>query len=306
MAFNLTRMTIYALIAALEEDLRLLVKEHINNEGLIDSVLISRAKSRIEKDIGSLFGDLDLNEIVDYFDLGDTFQTINTNRACFPDHISRLIKALTKSFEEIVSIRNRVMHIRPLNFDDLPIVSEFCKELLDSDTSSSWATVRDTINKLDSDPSFVLALDIVNYDDDQSINHNLPIPDFDETGLIGREKEVAQVKSLCFGGFPVISIVGEGGVGKSALALKVAYELIDSDSPFDAVVWVTSKTTQITLNEIKEIKGAIDKYICVIYDIGKNVVVKGFDDINLDYVIEYLYTFKIALFIDNLEIILDD
>lgn len=38
------------------------------------------------------------------------------------------------------------------------------------------------------------------------------------------------------GGFPVISIVGEGGVGKSALALKVAYELIDKDSPFDAVV----------------------------------------------------------------------
>ena len=61
------------------------------------------------------------------------------------------------------------------------------------------------------------------------------------------------------GGFPVISIVGEGGVGKSALALKVAYELIDKDSPFDAVVWVTSKTTQITLNEIREIKGAISR-----------------------------------------------
>jgi LuxR family glucitol operon transcriptional activator len=121
-------MTIYALIAALEEDLRLLVKEHIDNEDLINSALISRAKGRIEKDIGSLFGDLDLNEMIDYFDLGDTFQTINTNRTHFPEHVSKLIKTLTKSFEEIVSIRNRVMHIRPLNFDDLPIVSEFCKQ----------------------------------------------------------------------------------------------------------------------------------------------------------------------------------
>ncbi|GGZ11052.1 NB-ARC domain-containing protein [Shewanella fodinae] len=306
MAFNLTRMTIYALIAALEEDLRLLVKEHIDDEDLIDSALISRAKSRIEKDIGSLFGDLDLNEIIDYFDLGDTFQTINTNRTHFPEHISRLIKTLTKSFEDIVSIRNRVMHIRPLNFDDLPIVSEFCKRLLDSETSVSWGRVRETINKLDNDPSFVLSLDIVNYDDIQSINHNLPIPDFDETGLIGRDKEVEHVKQLCLGGFPVISILGEGGVGKSALALKVAYELIDSDSPFDAVVWVTSKTTQITLNEIKEIKGAIDNSIGVIQEIGKNVVGNNFDSNNLEEVIEYLSTFKIALFIDNLETILDE
>ena len=299
-------MTIYALIAGLEEDLRLLVKEHIDSEELIDSELVSRAKSRIEKDVGSLFGDLDLNEIIDYFDLGDTFQTINTNRPLFPDHVSKLIKKLTKNFETIVSIRNRVMHIRPLNFDDLPIVSEFCKNLLDSESTILWPNVQETIKKLDDDPSFVLALDIVNYDDDQSINHNLPMPDFDETGLIGRDKEVEQVKQLCLGGFPVVSIVGEGGVGKSALALKVAYELIDSDSPFDAVVWVTSKTTQITLNEIKEIKGAIDNSIGVIQEIGKNIVGNEFDSNNLEEVIEYLSTFKIALFIDNLETILDD
>lgn len=306
MAFNLTRMTIYALIAALEEDLRLLVKEHICNDGYIDSDLISRSKSRIEKDVGSLFGDLDLNDIVDYFDLGDTFQTINKNRSQFPDHVSRLIKKRTKQFEIIVSIRNRVMHIRPLNFDDLPIVSEFCNSLIDSESPTSWSNVRETIHKLDDDPSFVLALDIVNYDDDESINHNLPLPDFDETGLIGRDKEVEKVKQLCLGGFPVISIVGEGGVGKSALALKVAYELIDRNSPFDAVVWVTSKTTQITLNEIKEIKGAIDSSIGVIQEIGKNIVGNEFDSNNLEDVIEYLATFKIALFIDNLETILDE
>ncbi|NSM26330.1 AAA family ATPase [Shewanella sp. ZOR0012] len=306
MSFNLTRMTIYALIAAIEEDLRLLIKAHIVDEKIIDTQLIARSKDRIKKDIGSLFGEIELQDIIDYFDLGDTFTTINTNRAYFPEHVSKLIKNLTKNFETIVSIRNRVMHIRPLNFDDLPIVSEFCKNLLDSENALIWQNIDETLNKLKEDPSFVLSLDILNYDDDESINHNLPIPDFDETGLIGRDKEVEQVKKLCLGGFPVISIVGEGGVGKSALALKVAYELIEKDSPFDAVVWVTSKTTQITLNEIKEIKGAINSSIGVIQEIGKQVVGDEFNNNNLEEVIEYLATFKIALFIDNLETILDE
>jgi LuxR family transcriptional regulator, glucitol operon activator len=305
-AFNLTRMTIYALVAAIEEDLRSLIKAHISDEKSIELDLIERSKIRIQRDIGELFGDIELNDLIDYFDLGDTFQTINTNRDHFPAHIAKLIKALTKNFELIVSVRNRVMHIRPLNFDDLPIVSEFCKKLVDLDTSISWPNIEDTIKKLDEDPSFVLSLDIVNYDDDKAINHNLPLPDFDETGLIGRDKEVEQVKQLCLGGFPVISIVGEGGVGKSALALKVAYELISHNSPFDAVVWVTSKTTQITQNEIKEIKGAIDSSLGVIQEIGKNVVGDEYNQDNVDEVIEYLATFKIALFIDNLETILDE
>ena len=69
---------------------------------------------------------------------------------------------------------------------------------------------------------------------------------------------------------------------------------------------MTSKTTQITLNEIKEIKGAIDNSIGIIHEIGKNVVGNEYDSNNLEEVIEYLATFKIALFIDNLETILDD
>lgn len=306
MAFNLTRMTIYAFIAAIEEDLRSIIKLHIQDESKLDSELLERAKNRIEKDIGVIFGDIELAEQIDYFDLGDTFQTINSNNDSFPEHIFKLIKGITKDLEKIISIRNRVMHIRPLNFDDLPLVSEFCTKLIESDPSIKWENISTTITRINEDPSFVLSLDIVSYDDDECINHNLPLPDFDETGLIGRDHEIEQVKQLCLGGFPVISIVGEGGIGKSALALKVAYELIDKNSPFDAVVWVTSKTTQITLNEIKEIRGAINTSLGVIQELGEQIVGDGFHTNNLDEVIEYLATFKIALFIDNLETILDE
>lgn len=303
MAFNLTRMTIYALISSVEEDLRDIVKSHISDESLFPRELHSRCLNRIEKDIGAIFGDISTDEIVDYFDLGDTFQIINSNASVFPENISSSIKKLTKDFELLIPIRNRVMHIRPLNFDDLSKTTDICQKLKMA-TEYTWNNVTETIEKISKDSSYLFGLEVKNYDEQSSVSHNLPMPDFDETGLIGRDNEIKKIKQLCYGSFPVISIVGEGGVGKSALALKVAYELVEDEKPvFDAVVWVTSKTTQITVNEIKEIDGAISDSLGVIQEISAQTAGESstFDD-----VIDYLSNFRIALFIDNLETILDD
>lgn len=309
MAYSLSRMTVYALLSGLEEDLRIAIKSRLGaedyNDEKFDSQLISRSKLRLEKEIGASYEEPTLDNLVDYFDLGDTYQIINSNQASFDTDFSQAIKTRTKQFEKIIPIRNRVMHIRPLNFDDLPLVSDFCSELMNN-SFYSWDNLEDTFRRLNDDPSFVLDLKIPVIDSDKDrIPHNLPLPDFDETGLIGRDILVKQVKKLCLGGFPVISIVGEGGVGKSALALKVAYELLEEEAnPFDAVVWVTSKTTQITVNEIRDIKGAITSSIGVLQEISSQL--SGVDSSDpLAEIIEYLGTFKIALFIDNLETIMD-
>lgn len=309
MAFNLTRMTAYALIGAIEEDLRSLIKQHVNaaqDNISINQELIQRARTRIEKDIGVLFSDLTTIDLVDYFDLGDTYQTINSNQEQFPASTALHIKSNTKKLERIVPIRNRVMHIRPLNIDDLPVITQICESLV-AENDGIWHRAKETIEKLKSNPSFVLSLEIKTLDSESSISHNLPIPDFDETGLIGRDEEVKKVKQLCYGSFPVVSIVGEGGIGKTALALKVAYELLEEETPhFDAIIWVTSKTTQITVNEIKEIKGAITDSLGIIQEISHQISGQPVGALNFDEITEYLATFKIALFIDNLETILDD
>ncbi|CAG8870236.1 NB-ARC domain-containing protein [Pseudomonas fluorescens] len=307
MAFNLTRMTAYALISALEEDFRSLIKNHLNESKdniLLNPELEFRAKSRIEKDIGILEG-VEKEDLIDYFDLGDTYQTINSNATQFPGHITQQIKKHTKKFDSLVSIRNRVMHIRPLNIDDLPTILVVCESLSMAD-EVTWVNISSTLAKLQENPSFVLSLEFKVLESETRVSHNLPLPDFDETGLIGRDQIVQKVKELCLGGFPVISIVGEGGIGKTALALKVAYELLEEEKcPFDAIVWVTSKTTQITVNEIKDIKGAISDSLGTIQGISDQLTgtSKAFD---LQEITEYLATFKIALFIDNLETILDD
>lgn len=308
MAFNLTRMTVYALISALEEDLRAIVKVLVQQD--VDNInfpeeLKERAKSRLEKDLGFTYDNVSLYDLVDYLDLGDTFQIINANPTHLPSHIATFIKKNSRTLEKIIPVRNRVMHIRPLDVEDYPSTSAYCYSLVNDDPTI-WNNLHATLEHIEKNPSYVLSLDIKNLDDGYS-NHNLPLPDFDETGLIGRNDDVNQVKQLCYGPFPVISIVGEGGVGKTALALKVAYELLeDPKKPFDAIVWVSSKTTQITVNEIKEIKEAITDSIGVIHEISKQLTgttasTEGFREIT-----EYLSTFKIALFIDNLETVLDD
>ncbi|MFV2945976.1 NB-ARC domain-containing protein [Pseudomonas japonica] len=309
MAYNLSRMTAYALLSALEEDMRVLIKDSAGSENytnpVFDSFLIQKSKVRLEKDIGADYDEQSLDNLVDYFDLGDTYQFINSVPGCFLPEVSAGIKKLTKQFEKIVPVRNRVMHIRPLNFDDLPLVADFCYEIARAGFGD-WANLHGTFSKLDADSSFVLDLKIPIIDSDQErIAHNLPLPDFDETGLIGRDQLVKQIKQLCYGGFPVISIVGEGGVGKSALALKVAYELLeDGGSSFDAVIWVTSKTTQITVNEIRDIRGAITTSIGVLQEVSSQLSLADSTD-PVGEVAEYLSTFKVALFIDNLETIMD-
>lgn len=308
MAYNLSRMTIYALVSALEEDLRDFIKANFgmrgHGEDVFDQNLILRSKDRLERDMGAKFEDFEASDLVDYFDLGDTFQFINSNSANSPGSVPIQIKKLTKNFEKLVPIRNRVMHIRPLDFDDLPFVADFCNKLLE-ESPENWSNIRETLERLEADPSFVLALRITTYEEDGQVFHNLPLPDFDETGLIGRDATVKQIMKLCRGSFPVISIVGEGGVGKTALALKVAYELLEEKNLFDAVVWVSSKTTQITVNEIRDIRGAINSSIGVVQEISEQLTGKVVEN-PLDEIAEYLATFKVALFIDNLETVLDE
>jgi Tfp pilus assembly protein PilF/cold shock CspA family protein len=104
----------------------------------------------------------------------------------------------------------------------------------------------------------------------------------------------------------VVTIVGEGGIGKTALALKVAYEILDlPDCPFEAIVWSTSKTTTLTAQEIVIIEGAICDSLGMFQSVAKELA--GIETKNaLDEVLNYLAEFRILLVMDNLETVMDD
>lgn len=309
MSASVSRLTIYALIAAMESDLRRIIHENCGSIGhtKIDTFkeTIEKAKIRwINDNNERLSEEISLSELCTYFDFSDSYLFIRHFDKLFPDAINSHIKTNIKTFEKLAPIRNKVMHIRPLNFEDLPFTIDECTRLANED-KLIWQSVNATLQKISSDEGYVLRLEIPSdLNSNKRINHNLPLPDFDETGLIGRTEIIKEIKKLCKGPYPVISIVGEGGVGKSAVALKVAYEILDDDSyDFDAVMWVTSKTTQISPTEIIEIRGAIKTSLGLFSELSQFIA--GTVDNPIDEILDYLETFKVLLFIDNLETILD-
>lgn len=91
------------------------------------------------------------------------------------------------------------------------------------------------------------------------VYHNLPQPDYGQ--FIGREKELSQVNRILLP-YPqsqhsLVTIDGIGGVGKSALALEVAYRYLQNyeSNPeperFKAIVWTSAKQSVVTAEDIK-------------------------------------------------------
>jgi predicted transcriptional regulator len=117
---------------------------------------------------------------------------------------------------------------------------------------------------------------------------------------------VDQLVRLCLGAYPVITVVGEGGIGKTALALKVAYEILDlPTSPFEAIVWTTAKASQLTTHEVVRIENAIRDSLGMLEQVAEQL--GGVPSANpLEEVLEYLGQFRILLILDNLETVLDE
>ena len=90
------------------------------------------------------------------------------------------------------------------------------------------------------------------------------------------------------------------------MALKVAYELLDdAQEQFDAIVWVSAKTTTITGHEFRRINNAIEDSLGpskrAAAELGANPTIED----PIREVHEYLENFRVLLILDNLETVLD-
>ncbi len=291
MSFSASRLTCYAVLSAIEEDLRGLLHSYMSEESdsrtFLGDDIWNKCVGRLGRDQAIAGEHFSIDDLLPYLDFADAYQLLNTHNNLLPSVLRKYFKDLTPYFERLVPIRNRVAHSRPLDFDDLATVLD-CADLFLKGRDFEWTNLVETMHKLKLDSSYVLSLTIPAYETDGDNNNNLPPPDFDETGFIGRKQQISQLIKLCHGPYPVITIVGDGGLGKTAIALKTAYEILDlEDNPFDAIVWASTKTAQLNVTEIRNIEGAIQDSIGMLRTVAHQLAGENISD-PLEEVLSYL------------------
>lgn len=111
------------------------------------------------------------------------------------------------------------MHGRPLTIDQQVIALAFAQTLLKN--SGYWPTLRETYTEYTNNPGALLEKSVRFLDEGISTEalHNLPVPEHDATGFLSRPTLERDLKKRILGRNPVISILGEGGNGKTALVV---------------------------------------------------------------------------------------
>ncbi|MEV6138781.1 NB-ARC domain-containing protein [Nocardia sp. NPDC051990] len=264
---RMSRARLYVLIDSFEHDMRTIVEknllvEHADIDILTQEELteVTRRRARDENS--------DDVSLVHYMDLGATFDLLMRHKDDLPYLLTTELKEIAPRVPCLIPIRHRVMHGRPLNADDalnaISILTEF--------TSRYWPTTKETVKKLRQDPTWEPYFERLSPTNERVV-HNLPEVDYDETTFIGRKAEAEKLlRDLKRRRDAVITVIGEGGIGKTALALDVAYRLLDSpDNPYEAILWVSLKTERLTAHGVEEIRDAINGVPESIIEIGQGI-----------------------------------
>lgn len=312
-----TRMSCFSLITSIETDLRNVIAQEFP-ESEVDDVLPSdvmqTSKERYFEDKKEMFlKDDSLIDLLDFIDFYDLSKILNKTRSVQKVFSTDDVKYISTELERLTKCRNRVCHSRPLEPNDFNDLLDFTYDLLNKGLRTYWKNIDEAIKNLDN-PSFALSLEIPDFwkSDKKSIYNNLPLPEFDDTGFMGRVSDRKSISKLLTSNTKVISIVGEGGIGKTALAQRCLYDILEiceqkyeDESLYDIVVWVSLKTSRLTINGVNQIRDAISSSSGLFQNVSEVLGAGKIMNLELalDEISEYMSEFKVLLCIDNLETI---
>lgn len=289
----------FSICTSLEFDLRGFIISS-GSEIPISEKLVQKANNRAK---GTLNIDTP-NSILVELDLGDYVEIILSNPYFFKINNQKATE-LNEYFTKVIPIRNRVMHTRPLEIGDRATLVEVLDTITDSLPWITWKETKNTKDTIETNPQKLIAREynrIVDFE--SNTYHNLPEPEFDDTGYIGRTTDIREIKELIKDKKnQIITIVGNGGIGKTAIAVKTLYDLIDDpDNPFEAIIWISLKTKTLSQGEFTNIKGAITD-IKMLFQIGEGLTIKEENKPSEENIINFMSEFKTLLVLDNLETI---
>ena len=106
---------------------------------------------------------------------------------------------------------------------------------------------------------------------------NLPVA---ATPLIGRERELAELKELVLNGAKVVTVTGTGGAGKTRVALQVAAQLVDLFR--DGVFWVPLAGVRdhgLVLGSVAQAVGASGELAAHLAELESLLVLDNFEHV---------------------------
>lgn len=291
---RMSRSRLYIAIDAFESDMRSIVDryilDHLDDEVALGNEYEKAAERKMEDGAGSEA------PITMYLDLRPCYDVLNRHRNNLPVDLASEVRENTPQLDRLVPIRNRVMHGRPLREDDHWIALSALRNF----QSRFWQLTRSTLDHLDSDDLWEPEVQVLK-DPNEKVIHNLPPVEYDDTGLVGRRDEVEKVRAMLKKRRdPIVTVTGEGGVGKTALALEVAYSLVDdSNPPYECVLWVSLKTERLTAAGVASIVDALHGIGDAAIELGRSLD-STFEGTSSDLA-ESLEGLSTLIIIDNLE-----
>lgn len=296
--FNLnTRLEMYAICSSIEYDIKNFIID-AKSSIMFNQAMLEKAKSR-DKECGD-----DQNKILDQLDLSDYIDIIISCPYEYGINNEK-VDMIKKIFSKLIPVRNRVMHTKPLEIGDRALLIEIMTILPDNVLWINWNELLSVKKSIENGDNYLLSKQykfIKEYT--PKVFHNLPMPEFDDTGYVGRKEDIKEITTRILNKTnQVISIVGNGGMGKTAIAVKVLYDLLENVNNFyEAIIWITLKTKTLSNGEFIEIKNSI----CSseeIFEFGNRVININNNKKPMDFILEFMKEFNVLLVLDNLETI---
>jgi len=309
------RNTIFAILMGLETDLRGFIRRaEIPSDSLFSPEEIKLARERFTSAQSSSPETATLEPtsdvLLDYLDLSQSLDVLLRHEELIATAnltTRSQIADIARQSRRLIGLRNRVCHARPLEPTDLAVTTEVVTALLTT-TDLPWVDLKAVRQQLDRNPALVLGLTIPQFwkVGVSTVHNNLDVPEFDDTGFVGRLEDRRLLTRHLLGAHPVITVTGEGGLGKTALTMQCLFDIIERTDRFDAIVWTSLKVNRLTTQGVRTIVDAMTSEVDVL-----RAAVSALDKLTPELTIPELFEqlqqilslFRVLVVVDNAETI---
>ncbi len=239
------------------------------------------------------------DEILEFISFSTSLEILKKNKNLLDVASQKLLDENYNGFVFAKEIRNTAEHGRIVTPNEENEFKKFCdKIILKEDLFSRTAK---EIEDLEKGVLFDNYSD--DYIDEREDIHNLPNPEYEDTGWVDRKDLNIQLKKKLKNS-NVISFIGDAGAGKTALAVKKCYEYLNGyiENDFEAIIYHSFKTEKFSKGEIVNLQNEVnttDKFFRSLE------IINHFDD-PIKNLVKHLEDHKVLLLLDNLENVLDN